>query len=141
MLIEEIKNQLNIARRTKSPSLTVLSTLLSQCKLEEKLNKGITDDQILTIISKTIKNINETKSLAKNRRDIIDKCDFELSVITQFLPKQLGEEELTDIIINYANTIEKDKKAIGKIMSYLKEHYNGQYDGKLASSIIKPILS
>lgn len=141
-MIKQIEKALLEARKTKSDSVRVLSTLLAQVKLEaKKKNRELSKEEVLTVISKNIKGVKETKELAKDRPDIIENCNRELNILNQFLPKQLTEDELKDILTDYIakENIVKDKKMIGTLMKYLKDNYSGQYDGKIASNIIKSI--
>ena len=58
-----------------------------------------------------------------------------LSPLSQFIPKQLTEDELRAIIV------EMDASHLGEIMQKLKANYDGIYDGKLASTIARDILA
>ena len=57
-----------------------------------------------------------------------------MEVMNEFLPKMLTEDELKEVI--KASGLNN----IGQIMKYLKENYNGLYDGKIASKLIKEII-
>ena len=79
-----------------------------------------------------IKNAEATNSLS----------EYELSVINEYLPTQMSEDVLRDtiklFIEDYSLSTMKD---MGKIMSYMKNNFDGEYDGKLASTITKELLS
>ena len=63
---------------------------------------------------------------------------FEITVYENYLPTQLGAQELSDIImdiITFNNlSISKD---MGRVMKELASKYAGRYDGKLASEIVR----
>lgn len=66
---------------------------------------------------------------------LVSRAKFELEILESFLPKQLSEDDLKTIILDF-----KDKNAganIGQIMGHLSQNYKGQYDGKLASQLAK----
>jgi uncharacterized protein YqeY len=79
-----------------------------------------------------IKNAEATNSLSET----------ELNILNSYLPKQMGIDEVKQVIIDFVvNNGISSPKEMGKVMSYLKSGYDGQYDGKMASTIIKEILS
>jgi uncharacterized protein YqeY len=86
------------------------------------------------------KSISSIKKMWQNAVDLNET--EEASIIETYLPKMLSEDEVEFII----ETIMVDNgfssiKDMGKVMSELKNLYNGQYDGKLASDLIKKHLS
>ena len=68
------------------------------------------------------------------RDELAEKELMEMIVMSEFLPKMMSENELKGAIqASGCNNI-------GSAMKYLKENYNGLYDGKMASKLIKEIL-
>lgn len=79
---------------------------------------------------------------AGGREDLAAKERSEIEIIEQYLPKQLSEEALRAAITALAAELSVTKKQeMGKLMKELKARFDGQYDGKLASTIIGTILS
>lgn len=117
-----------------------LITLYSEAKMIGKNdgNRETTDDEVLGIIQKFIKNINELLSHPCNSefKEIALK---EKTLYESYLPDQLNEEELKLIIQNEYDAWPLPLK-IGIIMKFLKEQYPNQYDSKLASKIAKEII-
>ena len=74
-----------------------------------------------------------------NRPDLAATEEAQLAVILEYLPKQLGEEELRAAI----STLVHDSGAtsIGPIMKELSSRYPGRYDGKLASRIAQELVN
>lgn len=145
MILTDIKNLLTIARKNKTEDIAFLSTVVAEIVMIGKNNgnRETTEEETLVYLNKLKKNNLEVISLAEknNRLETINKVKHELTIIDQFLPKQLTEEELKNIIIEEVNKLpEKNKKSMGIIMKFLKANYNQQYEGKLASKIINEIL-
>ena len=66
----------------------------------------------------------------------------ELEILNGYLPKQLTEEELKEKISNIINDNGfSGGKDMGKVMGLLKESFDGQYDGKMASQLVKTLLN
>ena len=142
MLLQDIKSELDKARKSKSSTISILSLIYSNCLLigKEKGNTGITDESIITLLNKMKKNTEETKAqaISSSREEMVKQCDNELAVLNKFLPSQLDKTDLTRIIEVFIS--ENKNTNIGMIMKYLKSKYSGQYDGKLASEIVKGLL-
>jgi uncharacterized protein YqeY len=95
-----------------------------------RVDKVVDDAKATSILKKMLENAKEQNNAA------------EIAIINEYLPKELSKEELSaaiEAIINVNNyTTMKD---MGKVMTALKDQYAGQYDGKLASELIKSLLT
>lgn len=134
-LIDQIKTQQLEARKNSSESTSLLTTLLSEAVNIGKNNgnRETTDAEVVAVVKKFIKNIDETVSALTTRNQDASKFLNEKAVLETFLPKQLTENELTEIA--------KTKNGMPDFMKFLKENHNGQYDGKLASTVAKTVFS
>ena len=106
-------------------------------------NRESTDQEVLQVIEKFVKNTNEVKDiLLKNNKDVSNVIS-EIDVLSKYLPKKMSYEELETVI---KKTIEVLKDLInmqlnmGNVMTLLKQNHNGKYDGKMASEIVKKEL-
>ena len=118
---------------------------LLKLKLENK-NNSVVRNLISTIIgeldrkSKT-PNEAEVMSVIKKIRDadlevtLTDQIAEELNFLNGLIPKSLSEDGMMKIVSSLSFS------KIGDYMSYFKNNYPGQYDGKLLSSIVKSKLS
>ena len=137
----------------KSKNIQEINTLrliLSAIKDKEIENrtkpdsKEINDEQILILLQNLIKQRNDSIDSFKkaNREDLVIKENDEIEIISNFLPKQLSQEEVTDII---KKIIDEKKlssiKDMGAIMGLLKSKYSGSVDMGLAGKIAKELLS
>lgn len=141
--LQEIKAALDKARKENKAEKAVLSLLYSNCLLIGKQQKDseINDERVTITVKRLIKGIEETKSMAIDREDVIAKCDRELAMLNQFLPQQLTHEELEREVKNIVDALENPTmKDMGKVMAELKEKFAGRYDGKEASGIVKATL-
>ena len=86
--------------------------------------------------------INKLKAMVKNAEATNSLTNEELLIIDEYLPTQMSEDVLRDtiklFIEDYSLSTMKD---MGKVMSYMKNNFDGEYDGKLASTITKELLS
>lgn len=134
-LINQIKTQQLEARKNSSESASLLTTLLSEAVNIGKNNgnRETTDAEVVAVVKKFIKNIDETVNALTARNQDATKFLNEKAVLETFLPNQLTEIELTEIA--------KTKNSMPDFMKFLKENHNGQYDGKLASTVAKTVFS
>ncbi len=108
-------------------------------------NKKDTDDEdIKKLLKKMIKQRSESIEVYKknNRNDLLEIEENEVNVLSEYLPKQMSEEETISIckqIIEKtgANSI----KEMGKVMGELKQNYSDTIDFSKAGALIKDLLS
>lgn len=147
-IIESISHEYLIARKNRNAKKSaLLSTLLSEAQMVGKNNgnRKSTDGEVVAVIKKMINNTNETINiLSKSETDTGQVADLlaELTTLSLFLPPQLSEQELKNVISTLvAITNAKSIKDMGKVMKKLKEDFDGRYDGTEASKIIKEQLN
>lgn len=131
-LIEQIRQKQIQARKERSADASLLTTLLGEAEMVGKNagNRAPTDEEVVTVIKKFIKNIDETLAVIKHP-EASAQLVGEKAALEKFLPKQLDEDTL--------RMITKNCKDLPDFMRYLKQEYAGRYDGKLASTIAKEV--
>lgn len=140
-LLAKLKADALAARKARDTlCATSLTTLIGELETAAK-NAGHepSDTEVITAIKKTLKNIGETLDALKFSSD--DRAHAlltEQKLFETYLPKQLNETELLEIVKAMIMT---GAGNVGEIMKRLKIQYEGQYDGKLASTVIKVALS
>jgi len=145
MLINQIKSDALIARKARqTDTATLLTTLYSEASMIGKNagNRESTDQEVLQVIEKFIKNANEIQTiLLKNNKDTSNVIS-EIIVLSKYLPQKMSREELENVIRDIIEALKdiNSEVQIGKVMSVLKNSYGGIYDGKLASEIVKKEL-
>lgn len=132
------------ARKAKNHTLSAfMSTLVSEVEMFGKNNgnRATTDDEAVKIVKKFIKNAEDTISFGEKAGKDVSASKAEVEVLNKYLPKQLSEAELEIIIKGIVGNLpENNAKMTGVVMAELKVNYGGQYDGKLASQIVKKML-
>lgn len=131
-LIEQINADFMTAYKAsiKDESKKIDKNFLGLLKSEvTKDSKNPEDKDVISKIKSMIKGAASTNSLS----------ELELSILNNYLPKQLSEVELDDIISSYLQ--ENEGVNMGTIMGYLKSNYSGQYDGKVASTVVKRLTT
>ena len=116
--------------------------------LEAKTAKGadgnLTDDAAIKILTKMVKQRKESAEIyaSQSRQDLADAELLEASVIEEYLPKQLSEEELAaainEIISQVGATSAKD---MGKVMGVASKQLAGKAEGRAISAKVKELLN
>ena len=123
----------------------IISMLKSSILLVEKdKRRDLNDSEIIDVLSKEVKQGKEALEDFKkgNRQDLIDEANFELEVLLSYLPQQLTENEIMEIInqavnVTKANSIKNMKDVMNIVIPKIK----GRADSKLVSQKVKNILS
>ncbi len=140
--IDEIRGEMVKAMKAKDKKRKdVLSLLLAELKNVEINNRTpLTDEEGAQVILKQIKQLKETKSLTPaDRTDILEECDYSISVLEEYAPKMMDETEIKAVIEETLKELEiqtptaKDK---GKIMKVLMPKVKGKADGRLVNQVL-----
>lgn len=150
MLRTRLNDSLKAAMKAKE-TLTVATVRLILAALKDrdiaargKGNlEGIDEDGILAMLQSMIKQRRESIVLYEKgeRLDLARQEAEEITVIEQFLPRQLGEDEMAEAIMAVIEDVEaKSLKDMGRTMAALKERYAGRMDFAKASARVKEQL-
>lgn len=123
-------------------SLSTLRMLWSAVRNAE-IDKGseMTDEEIQGLISRQVKQLRDaTTDFEKGgRNDLIEQSQKEITLLSEYLPVQLTDDELLALV---KNVIEKTngEKNTGVIMGAVMKEVNGKADGKRVREIVAKIL-
>ncbi len=130
-------------------TLSVLRLLLASIHNKEiALRQGepveLTDEQIIEVIKSEIKKRKEAAELygQGKRADLADKEKSELEILRKYLPAQLSELELEEIVKQVVGTMpEVSQKDFGKIMGQVMAKAKGKAEGGKVGEMVKKILA
>lgn len=140
--METLIEKLNTDRFTAKKSgdklrATLLTTLYSEaCNIG--LNDGkrqTTDEEVIAVIKKFIKNIDECLLNCVEEQKL--QYNTEKDILTEYLPKQLSDDDLA-IIINQLIDLHHGQKS--QVMRALKDMCGGKYNGKTASDLFDSMV-
>lgn len=140
MLIDEIKTaNINAMKARDNVARGVLAVVITKYKLQEvelrAQGKEIGDKELVAIIQKTLKELADEKEgyVKVNNLDRVNDISKQEEVLSAYLPKQLSEQEIRDII----NSLED--KSVPNVMKHFKTNYAGQVDMSLVNSILRSL--
>ena len=102
-------------------------------------NRETTDDEALAMVRKFLKNATETLQRLDDAGRPTDVAKEEILILNSYLPKQLSAAQLLDAVRGMKDV--DPALNVGTAMKLLKERYNGLYDGKIASEVVKTVLT
>ena len=137
-ILEDLKAAMKNQDKERLAVIRMVKGAIQMSELNKK--HELSDEEVIDVISKEIKSrkdsINEFKK--GGREDLIQKTQAEIEILSEYLPKQLTEEELNEIIDKIFNEVTPEtSKDMGKIMKELKPVVNGKADMGLVSKIVK----
>lgn len=141
MLIDEFKKQNMVALKEKDNikrgilSVVINKYMLLSTNAEVKSKGGPTDNDLIAIISKTIKELEEEKEgyIKQNNMQRVNDVIHQIETISVYLPKMLSDDEVKEIVLSL------EDKSIGNVMKYFKINYAGKVDMSKVGSILKSL--
>lgn len=145
MLLNDILEDIKVAMKAKDKlQVVALRTLHSDIKnVGINTGKDITDEIVIDVISKTLKQKNDSveQFLKGNRQDLVDAEEAKAVFYQKYLPKQLSEDEILQLINQAISesgaTCPKD---MGKVMKIVTPQTKGKADGKTISQLVQAKL-
>ena len=145
-LKEKINSDIKSAMREKNQgALRALRSVKSAILIAETDGSGrdVDDTAVIKIIQKLTKQRKDSLSLyeEQNRPDLALKEEEELAVLEQFLPKEMGEDELRIFLKNLvADLNATGMQDMGRVMGEAQKRLAGRADGKAISAVVRDLL-
>jgi hypothetical protein len=106
--------------------------------------KELDDEQAAKMLNKASKNRKDSIAmyLQAGRTELAEKEKQELDIIQEFMPAQMTEEELNNVIVSIIKKVEaKEMSDMGKVMGAAMQEVNGKADGNMVQQIVRKLLS
>jgi uncharacterized protein YqeY len=146
----KLREQLTAAMKAKDTKTSNLVRMINTKIMERRTAKGFTgevDDALILDVISTYK-----KSMEKARTDYVNagdrgkeqvaELDFEIAWCATFLPKQLTEAELRDVVAKHVAALPaKDPKMAGKIIGMVKKELGDKADAQMTKKLADELLS
>ncbi len=146
-LQDKVMKAMKAAMKEKNQTaLAALRAVKSEILLAQTASDstdGLTEEKEIKILSKLVKQRKDSAAIfsKQNREDLVKPELDQAEVISQFLPEQLSESEIIEVVIKaIADTDAQGMKDMGKIMGIVSKQLTGKADGKTISAIVKANL-
>jgi len=140
-LAQDLKEAMKAKDETKTAVIRQIKTAVMNAEIKAK--KEMTDDDIVSVIFSLSKAHNESiESFTKgNRPELAEKEKQELEIIMSYLPKQLTDDELREIVKETIAAVNaQSAKEMGKVMGAVMPKVKGRADGTKIGVIVREFL-
>lgn len=140
-LTEDMKSAMRARDAVKLSTIRLVRSAIKNQEIEK--GHELSDDEVLAVLMSEAKKRREAFEAAElaGRQDLAAKEHTELDILNQYLPEQMSEADLEEIvrgiITEVGATSMKDK---GRVMPVLMQRVRGRADGKLASEVADRLL-
>lgn len=140
-LQEDLKTSMKNKDTLRKSVITLIRSSIKQIEVDKRIE--LNDEDIIDIISKQLKQRNDSleQFLEAGREDLVEETRSEIQVLKEYLPQQLSEQELNEIVKQTISEVGATSiKDMGKIMSVIRPKTKGRADGKLINKLVKENL-
>ncbi|WP_420580036.1 GatB/YqeY domain-containing protein [Reichenbachiella sp.] len=140
----DIKAAMLAKEKEKLTALRAIKSMILLAETEKGAAEDISEDAEVKLLMKAAKQRKDSADLFREqgRDDLADKEQGELDIISQYLPKQLGEEELKAELQKVIDQVgASGPQDMGKVMGMATKALAGKADGKTISAMVKTLLT
>ncbi|RPF55589.1 GatB/YqeY domain-containing protein [Aquisalibacillus elongatus] len=140
-LLERLNQDMKQALKNKEKERLAVIRMVKASLQNEAIKKGeeLSEEDELQVLTREVKQRNDSLQEFKdaNREDLAEKTEQELRIIQDYLPEQLSDEELEQIIVDTINEVGATSKSdMGKVMSAVMPKVKGQADGSKVNKMV-----
>lgn len=146
-LLERLNEDMIHAMKNKEKQKLSVVRLLRAALQNEAIRLGkqqLSEDEELTVLSREVKQRNDSlhEFDKAGREDLVQKIENELKYVHEYMPEQLTNEEVEEIVIaTIDETGASSRVDMGKVMGALMPKVKGKADGALVSKLVQRHLS
>lgn len=141
-ILSDMKEAMKAKDSKRLEVLRFLQSAIKNKEIELRPN-AISETDILSVLTKQVKQRKESidQFMKAERKDLADKESFELTVLEEYLPKQLGHSELEQLVLKVIDSSGATSiKQMGLVMKEVLAQTAGAADSRLVSEIVKSKL-
>ena len=141
-LMSDFKESMKAKDEIRKNTVSFARAAIKQYEVDSR--EELDDQGIITILSKQVKMRKDALSDFEKagRTDLLEAYNKEIEILMEYLPKQLTEEEITDIVKATAAElgIEGGKQNMGKLIGAVMPKVKGLADGGMVKKIVESLL-
>lgn len=140
-ITEQVKTSMKAHELEKVKVLRNIQSVIKQIEIDRKID--LDDAGVLEILQKQLKQRQESLKVFQDngREDLAQKEQFEINIIDEFMPQQMSESELAELINQeIATQGASSMQDMGKVMGALKTKTAGRADPAVMSQLVKKAL-
>ena len=134
----DLKDTMRARDKNKLEALRLITAAIKQIEVDERI--VVDDARMLVILDKMAKQRNESihQFAQAGRTDLVNQEQFELDIISHYLPTPLTEDEIVNLVEKTLTALEAEKIGdMGRVMAHLKPLLQGRADMSKVSAMLK----
>ncbi|MDX8412485.1 MAG: GatB/YqeY domain-containing protein [Mariprofundales bacterium] len=144
-MLQQITSAMKQAMKSKDkPRLSTIRMLRAALKDREiAQGKALDDAAVIQVVTRMVKQRKDaaTQFADANRADLAEKEQFEIGVLSQWLPQQLDEDGIATAVTDACATLSASSmRDMGKVMGVLQKQLAGRADMSQVSAAVKQQL-
>ena len=142
LITDDMKSALKAQDKAALKAIRMILGAIKQKEIDERID--LNDGQVMAVIQKMVKQRKDSISQFSDagRTDLVEVEEAELSIINNYMPKQLSEAEIEAAVVKAISVSGADSmKDMGKLMGILKGQLDGKADMGQVSQLIKSKLN
>ncbi|MEH7224510.1 GatB/YqeY domain-containing protein [Bacillus sp. JJ1566] len=146
-LLERLNSDMKTAMKNKEKDKLSVIRMVKAALQNEGIKFGtseLTDEAELTVLTRELKQRKDSLREFSNagREDLVNKIQTEIEILEVYLPEQLSEEDLVEIVKETVQEVNASSKAdMGKVMAAIMPKVKGKADGGLVNKLVQQQLS
>jgi uncharacterized protein YqeY len=139
---DDMKASLKAGNKRRLGTVRLMLAAVKQREVDERIE--LNDQQVLVVLDKMVKQRRESIAQYEKagRDDLAEQEAFEVSIIQEYLPEALSDDEIATLIEEaIAGTGAQSIRDMGKVMGRLKPKMQGRADMGAVSALVKQKLS
>lgn len=140
-ILDDMRTAMRAKDKKKVGTIRLLTAAIKQIEVDER--RELSDADVVAIVVKMVKQRKDSIKMYLDaaRQDLADQETYEIGILEVYLPAQLGEAEIEDLIKNaITTTAAQGMSDMGKVMQLLRPEMTGRADMGLVSQKIKTLL-
>ena len=140
-LLQDMKDAMKAKDTVKKNTVQLIRSGVLQIEKDKQIE--LDDDGVLDVIAKELKKRRDSlpEFEKSGRTDLIENLNKEIDVLLGYLPEQLTEEEIQEIVDETIKEVQAESiKDMGKVMTAVTPKVKGRADNKIVSSFVKKLL-
>jgi uncharacterized protein len=140
----DIKKAMLAKNKEELEALRSIKSLILLAETDKGASAEISAETENRLLQKAVKQRKESADIfaQQGRQDLADKENFQLEVISRYLPKQLSEEEIVTALKGIIEQVgAKGAQDMGKVMGLATKTLSGKAEGKVISDLVKKLLA
>lgn len=149
-LKEQLRTELTASMKARdalrSSTIRMVLTAITNAEVSGKQARELSDDEVMSVLSTEAKKRRESAAAYEEagRTELAAKEQAEGAIIAEFLPSQLSEDEIRDLVSSTVDDLgvrDEGMRAMGKVMGALRQATLGRADGAIVSAEVRRQLA